>query len=197
MQTLLFDLGGVVVDYRGPERLAALSKGVMSVADAHAAMSASDNLHAFERGEVSPEGFAEKAVREWRLDLPPAAFIADFETWPERLYPGAKEAIEALKGGARLACLSNINIPHWRQAEVLGLAGLFEHAFLSHEMGSRKPEPAIYEKVLEALNAPAETIVFFDDVPANIAAARAAGLEAHHIVKPETLAPVLKQIARN
>ncbi len=197
MLTLLFDLGGVVVDYRGPERLAALSGGVMSVADAHAAMSASDNLHAFERGEVSPEAFAQRAVREWRIDMAPDAFIADFETWPERLLPGAKAAIAAFEGKARLACLSNINIPHWRQAEALGLGGVFEREFLSHEMGARKPEPGIYRQVIEALDAAPETIIFFDDVLPNIDAARAAGLRAHHIGKPDMLAPVLKQVMRD
>ena len=110
MRTLLFDLGGVVVDYRGPERLAALSQGAMTLDDARKALSTNDALHAFERGEIAPEEFAATAVREWRLDASPEAFIADFETWPERLYVGVTEMIAALRRFFRLACLSNINI---------------------------------------------------------------------------------------
>lgn len=195
MQILLFDLGGVVVDYRGPERLAALSKGAMSAADARAALSSFDALHAFERGEISPEAFAQAAVKEWRLAVTPEAFIADFETWPERLFPGAKEAIAAMKGRFRIACLSNINIPHWRQAAALGLGGFFDHDFLSHEMRSRKPEPAIFQNVLTSLEVPVEAIIFFDDVAANIDAARAAGMNAVHIEHPRMLGPELTRVS--
>ncbi len=181
MQTLLFDLGGVVVDYRGPERLAALSKGRMSVDDAHEALSLSENLHAFERGEISPEDFAGNAVAEWRLDLTPENFIADFETWPEKFLPGAAPLVERLAGRYRLACLSNINIPHWRRCETLDLPRLFETHYLSHEMGARKPEPDIYEKVIEGLGAPPGEIIFFDDSQINVDAAQMHGLKAFHV----------------
>lgn len=181
MQTLLFDLGGVIVDYRGPERLAALSKGAMSLGEANEALSSSDFLHAFERGEISPETFAHEAVAAWKLDLAPKAFIEDFEEWPERFLPGAQEALEALAGPYRLACLSNINIPHWRRAEALDLPAHFSGVFLSHEIGARKPEPDIYAHVIDALGGAPEKIVFFDDVMRNVEAARDHGLAAHHV----------------
>ena len=179
-QTLLFDLGGVVVDYRGPERLAALSEGALSLEGAHAAL-ASDLLHAFERGEVSPEQFAQGMVENYRLPVSPQIFIEEFETWPERFLPGAREAIEALRGDYRLACLSNINIPHWRRAEALDLPPLFERAFLSHVIGARKPEPEIFAHALGELGGPAEAIVFFDDVPANVEVGGSPGLKAHPV----------------
>ncbi len=191
MQVLLFDLGGVVVGYDGPGRLAALSKGAMSFEDARAALGGSANLHAYERGEIEEEAFAARAIDEWRLDMSPQDFIADFETWPDRLLPGSKAAIDRLRGRYRLACLSNINTAHWRQAEALGLGGWFEHAFLSHEMGARKPEPAIYEKAIASLGATAGQIIFFDDMPANINAARAAGMTAHHVPAPGDLPSLL------
>ena len=194
MKTLLFDLGGVVVDYRGPERLSALSKGVLSLEEAREALSSSSFLHEFERGEISPESFAEKAVADWRLDVAPDVFIADFEVWPERLFPGAKAAIDGMRGRFRLACLSNINIPHWRQAETLGLGGFFEHDFLSHEMGARKPEEQIYEQVFDALDVPPQEIIFFDDVAANINMANAMGMETRHIETPDRLLSALQSI---
>ncbi|MEZ5894345.1 MAG: HAD family phosphatase [Parvularculaceae bacterium] len=180
MQILLFDLGGVVVDYRGPERLAALSGGRLSLDDARAALS-SDILHAFERGEVSELTFGEAMVRDCGLDLTPSAFIAEFETWPERFLPGAAALIESLKGRYGLACLSNINEPHWRRCHALDLPRLFDAHFLSHEMGARKPEPEIYDAVIASLGAPAADFVFFDDVETNIAAAKAHGMSAFHV----------------
>lgn len=170
-----------MVDYRGPERLAALSNGRLSLADARAALSQTPALHAFERGELTPLAFAEQAVRQWGLDVSPGDFIADFETWPERLLPGARDAIAALDGKYQLACFSNINIPHWRQAETLGLSRLFEKVFLSHELGARKPELRAYDLVINGLNGPAAGVLFFDDVVENVAAARKAGVQARHV----------------
>lgn len=40
----------------------------------------------------------------------------------------------------------------------------------------RKPEPACFERVLEAEGARAAAVTFVDDLPANVAAARALGL---------------------
>ncbi len=193
MQTLLFDLGGVVVDYRGPERLAVLSEGAMSLAEARVALSTSANLHAFERGEIAPEDFAERAVEEWRLAVTPRAFIDDFESWPERLYPGVAEMIAAQKGRFQLACLSNINIPHWRRAKALGLAEMFGRAFLSHEMGARKPEREIFEKTVRALGSSPADVIFFDDVEANVQAAREFGLTAHEVHSDQGLAAAMRE----
>lgn len=178
--TLLFDLGGVVVDYRGPERLVALTGGAMSLADAHAALS-SPALHAFERGEIAPLDFAAAMVRDCALSLSAEDFIADFETWPETLLPGAPELIDSLRGRWRLACLSNINIPHWRRCHALGLPRLFDAHFLSHELGARKPEAAAFARTLEELRVDARDVVFFDDVAANVVAARGLGLSAFEV----------------
>lgn len=183
MQVLLFDLGGVIVDYRGPERLVALSHGKLSLSQAREALSC-DVLHAFERGEISEKTFSESITRDCGLDLSPEAFIADFETWPERYLPGTEALIANLKGRARLACLSNINEPHWRRCRALNLPRLFDAHFLSYEMGARKPDPKIYESVIASLGVPAADILFFDDVETNIDAAKRHGMRAHY-VSPE------------
>jgi putative hydrolase of the HAD superfamily len=50
-------------------------------------------------------------------------------------------------------------------------------------VGAAKPAPAFFAAVVDALALPAAEILFVDDVPANVAAAREAGLEAaewHH-----------------
>lgn len=192
MKTLLFDLGGVVVDYRGPERLAALTKGAMSLDEAREALSTSANLHAFERGEIAPALFAHNAIAEWRLEVTPDFFIADFETWPERFLPDAPDIIRSLNDRFRLACLSNINIPHWRQAKALGLPPLFEQAFLSHEMSARKPEPEIYQRVISSLGVDADDICFFDDSRSNVDAALEHDLKAFHVTPEGGIEQALK-----
>ena len=54
----------------------------------------------------------------------------------------------------------------------------FDRLFLSHEMGCRKPEAAIYHQVAEELKVTPSSILFFDDRAENIEGARKAGWEA-------------------
>jgi len=52
----------------------------------------------------------------------------------------------------------------------------FDVQLFSCDFGLIKPEPAIYQRLLEALGVPAHRVFFIDDLPANIEAARQAGI---------------------
>ncbi len=69
--------------------------------------------------------------------------------------------------------------PGAREAErVWGLEEITDDIVYSHEVGLAKPDPAIYELTAARLGVRPGEIVFLDDVPANVAAARAAGWHA-------------------
>ncbi len=94
----------------------------------------------------------------------------------------------------RLAALSNSNAVHWdRNTTVLGVTGLFDAAFSSHQLGCHKPEPAIYRKALARLGVPAERVAFFDDFEPNVAGARAEGITAFQVRGVEELAECLRE----
>ena len=57
----------------------------------------------------------------------------------------------------------------------------FTHVFASHLVRLRKPDDCIYAHVEQSTGAGPDEIVFFDDVPENIAAAAARGWRAHAI----------------
>lgn len=84
----------------------------------------------------------------------------------------------ALRPRYRTAILSNSFIGAREQEEKrYGFTSMVELAIYSHEEGVHKPDPRIYEIATERLGvAPAE-IAFLDDVPANIDAARAFGIQ--------------------
>jgi HAD superfamily hydrolase (TIGR01509 family) len=74
--------------------------------------------------------------------------------------------------------LSNTNPIHWefvrrRYPHVLAP---FDELLASHELGLEKPDPAIYQWVIDHSGRPAEAHVFVDDIPENVAAARALGM---------------------
>jgi putative hydrolase of the HAD superfamily len=186
---LLFDLGGVVVDFRGPERLHALVGG--DVEWVRATWHRLPELDALERGRIAPERFADAFLKEWRLDLDAAAFLDEFRNWVVGRFEPVAETLRGLAGRHRLACLSNVNALHWARCVELGIDALFEAHLLSHELGLRKPEPEIYAVAAARLAAPPADIIFFDDAPANVAAARRAGMRAELVAAPGAAAAAL------
>lgn len=65
-------------------------------------------------------------------------------------------------------------------AGALGYADLFDVSCYSWEMGCKKPEARYFEIAVERIGAPADRVLFVDDVEANVEAARAVGLAAEH-----------------
>lgn len=53
---------------------------------------------------------------------------------------------------------------------------MFEHAAVSAEIGTLKPDPAIYRHLLDAGDLEPGECLFFDDIPANVAGAEAVGM---------------------
>ena len=95
--------------------------------------------------------------------------------------PESIAVLQKLKGRYRLALLSNVNQMHYEHiVKHHAFITWFDHPIASYAVGLRKPEKAIYHKVLEiAGGIPAGKAMFFDDVEAHITAAREVGIRAH------------------
>jgi putative hydrolase of the HAD superfamily len=87
------------------------------------------------------------------------------------------ELVRELGGsGVKLAILSNTIEPHAKALKEAGIYDGFDYVLLSHELGMRKPDTAIYERTLETLGTQPETTIFIDDDPLNVEAAQALGI---------------------
>ncbi|HEX5158214.1 MAG TPA: HAD family phosphatase [Ktedonobacterales bacterium] len=85
----------------------------------------------------------------------------------------------ALRPRYRTAILTNSFLGAREQEEQrYGFTSMVELAIYSHEEGVRKPDPRIYGIASERLGVPPAEIVFLDDLPENIDAARAFGMQA-------------------
>ena len=65
------------------------------------------------------------------------------------------------------------------------LSSLLDGMILSYEIGAYKPDFRIYERGLEKFGLRPEECVFIDDLPANVEAAKACGLEGIVCISPE------------
>ncbi len=70
----------------------------------------------------------------------------------------------------------------------------FKRTFPSHEVGHRKPELKIYEKVLARIRLRPEETVFVDDVPKFVAGAKKAGMRAIRFKNREQLIRKLRKL---
>jgi putative hydrolase of the HAD superfamily len=177
-QVLLFDLGGVLVDFAGFEELGSLLPNAPDRSMVRQRWIESEAVRLFERGDISAEQFASRFLEEWRLDLSPRTFLREFARWRRGLYPGAARLLERLRKTHRLAYLSNSNELH-APAHRESLDGLFDHSYFSHELRLLKPEPEIFEHAIRELAVPLRQIAFFDDTAVNVEAAADTGMCAH------------------
>lgn len=174
---LLFDLGGVLIDFAGFEEMGPLLSKPLPRAVVRQRWISSESVRLFERGEMTPRQFADGSLKEWNLAMAPDAFLDLFTGWARGLYPGAGQLLGRIRKEYRLACLSNSNelhTPLHRDA----IGPFIDRCFFSNEIGSVKPEAEIFDHVVQKLAVDASRVCFFDDTAVNVEAAQQAGLTA-------------------
>ena len=175
---VLFDLGGVLIEIPGVRAMLELT-GIESEEDLWRRWLTCRWVRRFESGRCSETEFAAGLVADWQLQLSPAAFLEAFEHWPTGPLPGAAELVAQTRAHAATGCFSNTNALHWHgHIAAWPLASLFDHQFLSFELGVLKPDTAAFAQVAELLEMPAERVLFLDDNAVNVAGAVAAGFQA-------------------
>jgi HAD superfamily hydrolase (TIGR01509 family) len=179
---ILFDLGGVLIELAGVDRMLELCNHAFSVDELWARWLASEGVRQFESGRTGPDEFGAAMLGEFGLPIAAAQFLEEFTTWPKGVFPGSFELLEQLAASYRLACLSNTNALHWpRVCDEMGLARYFETAFASHLVGMLKPDIEIFQHVVQQLGCPPARILFLDDNQLNVASAQAAGMVARRV----------------
>jgi len=128
---------------------------------------------------------------------------AYFDRWEEMLggeISGTVEILKKLKdsGKYRLYGLTNWSAETFpiavKQFEFLNW---FDGILVSGDEGIKKPDPAIYELLLDRYNIDRDTAVFIDDSMRNVKAAKKIGIESIHFTDPEALAVSLKPLLKS
>jgi len=189
MATVVFDLGGVLVENVTLGALASLLPQPADVETVRTRWLASDSVRSFELGRISSEEFAARFLSEWHLELSPNEFLAQFDTWPRAFWPASLELLAELRARHTVACLTNCNERHWRRFG--GFTEEFDAAFSSHLIGRIKPDRDVFELVLDRLGCPPGETWYFDDSPACIDAALGLGMRAHLADGPEACRVIL------
>ena len=142
-------------------------------------------LFELEKGEISEADFLSRIADELEPELGHRPEMHRFsEIYFDALEPNQPmiDLMRELKEqGLRMALLTN-NVREWEPLwrSMVPIDELFELVVDSAFVSCRKPEPRIYEIMLERLAVPAEECLFVDDVEVNCEAARDLGMTAVH-----------------
>ncbi len=179
--TLIFDLGKTLI----PFSLDPLEARLGGCREA-----ALEMVRRFEAGALAPESF--QAGMCELTGLSAAAFAPWWNSIFEPRWLVEPARLRRLMRRYRTGLLSNTNALHYAfLAEQQPLLGEFAFRILSHEVGATKPDARIYAAAEAAANCDPAEILYFDDIPEFVAAARRRGWQAEVFAGPETSAAAL------
>jgi 2-haloacid dehalogenase len=188
-KAVVFDLGGVLIDWDPRHLYRKLLADEAAVEEFLATVCTPEWNAELDRGRPFAEGVAELVERHPEH----AAAIAVYhERWPEMVagdIPGTVEVLAELRAaGVPLYALTN-----WSAETFAITRGRFEFLewfdglLVSGEERVTKPDPAIFQLLLDRFGLDPTATVFVDDSEANVAAARRLGFDAIRFTGHEEL----------
>lgn len=186
IQAIIFDLGGVLYDIDYQRTIKAFGRLGLSEPDRHfSQMRQSQVFDLYEVGKISSHNF----IKEIESMIPNQVSYQEIEAaWNDILIGISQETIDFLnkiKPQIPTFLLSNTNALHIdsvnerliRDFGVESLHPFFKKVYFSYEVGLRKPDKAVFQKVLNDQNLKPELTLFIDDSPQHIASANELGFQ--------------------
>ncbi|KAF2332449.1 HAD-IA family hydrolase [Flavobacterium daemonense] len=183
IDTIIFDFGDIFINLNKQETISGLQKLGMTEWS-----SEMDRLNLlFETGDVSYDDF----VGGFQKELPNASLEEILAAWNAVLadFPSYRlDFLKELSKKYRLFLLSNTDAIHIATFEkTVGIRfytdfyNCFEKVYFSFEMGLRKPNPKIYQVLLDKHNLVPENTLFVDDKTENTDSAATLGIKVWNL----------------
>ena len=186
IKTVIFDLGGVYFtdgSARAIEQISA-THGLSEESVRDVLMG--DLGTRYRTGEIAAGEFWDGALGAWKLKVPADRLAA---LWLQTYEPiaGTVSLIDRLRGaGYELLYLSDNTQDRVEYLEATyGFRHRFADGVFSHDAGTRKPDPRIYEIVLDKASHPSSDCVYIDDKPAMLVPAEAMGMTVIAFENPD------------
>lgn len=189
--TVIFDLGGVLIDWDPRYLYRSLFADEAAMERFLAEICSPEWNLSLDSGRSFAQAVAELSGRHPHER---ARIQAYHERWIEMIAGPIPETVAVLEElHARevpLWALTNWSAETFRLVRhdpAYGFLDRFRQIFVSGELRMVKPDPAIYRHVLTEIGATAQSCLFIDDSPKNVAAALALGLHGHRFVEASAL----------
>lgn len=195
-RALLFDLGGVLLDIDFGRALAAWAPhSRLPPERLREAFRLDEPYQQHETGALASEGYFAHLREALALECDAATVQAGFNAILLGEIAETVQLLDAARQRVPCYAISNTNAVHVAEIERAfpQLLPRFARVFASHEIGHRKPHAAAFEHVLGEIAVPAAEMVLFDDLVANVEAARALGLQAVLVRSPRDVREALQE----
>jgi 2-haloacid dehalogenase len=195
IDTVIFDLGGVLIDWNPRHLFRKLFDEEQEMEYFLEHVCTSDWNEQQDAGRPFAEAIAEKAVAFPKYEHEIQAF---FHRWDEMLggpIEGTVAILDQIHQAKkyRLLALTNWSHETWPIAwERYSFLKYFEDILVSGKEKLKKPDPGIYEMLLERNTLRSEQAIFIDDSYRNVRAAREAGIQPIHFTNPTALRTTLR-----
>jgi 2-haloacid dehalogenase len=196
MTTVVFDLGGVVIEW---DPVPAVAAGVGRERAERFVHGGEFDFaawnHAQDAGRPFAEAEATATASHPHLAQEIAAYRPNFSLSLRGLVPGTLEILRDLHArGVRLVALTN-----WSAETIVHapetfpeVFALFDDVVVSGAEGVAKPDRAIFEILGRRVGRPVDGLFYVDDSERNVEAARAAGMDAVRFTDAPTLREELR-----
>lgn len=186
MKNIIFDLGGVVVDWN-PERLMQEYSGDPEMPVALFKKGFFQEFWPeYDRGRIDQAGIVKEMSRFAGRSYAECWDFVEFVKHSLRDIPATQDLIKELAAqGYRLFCLSNMSVEYYDYLKDREVFRYFEGQIISALEHVIKPEKEIYEVLMDRYNVvPAESL-FVDDLEQNINSACQLGFHTVHFTDKE------------
>ncbi|KAF9885517.1 hypothetical protein FE257_012845 [Aspergillus nanangensis] len=175
VQALIFDFAHVLCSWHPPPNAHVppqLLRSIMS----------SDIWHNYERGRHTQAECYAKVAERFPVSAEDMARTLQQARETLQIHEDTLAFLQQVKeeSGGGLRVYGMTNTPHPEQNVMQSIRqqcpGLFDHIYISGNVGMRKPELCFYKYVLEDVGLPADATVFVDDRLENVLAAQSQGM---------------------
>lgn len=199
LTAVLFDLGGVIVNIDYDKTAQAFETiGFENFRDHMSAFHQKETFDLYEKGLITDHQFRQAIQEEFEISVTDDQFDQAWNSMILDIPPDRFDILLAVRQRVPIYLLSNTNAIHIRYfnqvcVEPLGipsLASKFDHLFYSFEMGMRKPDHEIYQKVISEIKREPTSVLFLDDNPTNIQHASEFGIQTIRIANGLTISDI-------
>lgn len=202
IKQILFDLGGVFIKHT--RSICVQRFEALGIHDADALLDPYCQSGIFldlESGVHTEESFTELVNQQYGLALEPRQIGHAIHGFVEQIEDYKFDYIEQLPEHIGKLLISNTNPFIWNYAESgqmlqngRKVSSYFDHCYTSFEMQRCKPDPIIFEEIIEQSEIDPRETLFIDDGPNNTATARELGFITYCPDNGEDWTPLLTKM---
>lgn len=190
IKNLIFDLGGVIVDVDVELFNKSFQDiGFTNFTDIYSQIKQSSLFELFETGKIQPQFFRNE-LRKFKNNLSDSQIDSAWNSVIVKVPDQNIELLINLRKNYKTFVLSNTNIIHmdFLTDKLISNLGknpfeeMFDHVYLSYEIGYRKPDKECFQYVLDKAGINAGETIFIDDLIENVKGASNAGIFGYQLI---------------